>query len=138
MAVQAFVVEDNPAIRTSLIEALAELAGIETAGVAGTEPAAVAWLTDPANTWDIAVVDLGLGSAKGSGSGFGVLGALQHRRPDQKMVVLTGLATPQIRQRCEQLGANGIFDKSLETEALLDYCMALARQKGNETPQSAR
>ena len=54
------------------------------------------------------------------------------------MVVLTGTATPQIRQRCEQLGADGIFDKSLETEALLDYCMALALQKGNETPQSAR
>lgn len=138
MAVQAFVVEDNPAIRTSLIEALAELAGIETAGVAGTEPAAVAWLSDPANTWDIAVVDLGLGSAKGSGTGFGVLAALSQRRPGQKMVVLTGTATPQIRQRCEQLGADGIFDKSLETEALLDYCMALARQKERETPYSTR
>lgn len=134
MAVQAFVVEDNPAIRDSLVEALAELAGIETAGVAGTEPAAIAWLADPDHAWDIAVVDLGLGS----GSGYGVLAASRNRRPDQKMVVLTGTATPQIRQRCEELGADGIFDKSLETEALLDYCAALARQKANETPHSPR
>lgn len=40
---------------------LAELAGVTTVGYAGDERTAVAWLTDPANDWDIAVVDLHLG-----------------------------------------------------------------------------
>jgi DNA-binding NarL/FixJ family response regulator len=123
VALRAFVVEDNASIRDSLIEALAELAGIITSGIASTEQAAVAWLTNPANTWDIAIVDLVL--EPGGGNGLGVLRALKHRRPEQKMVVLTGTASPDVRRECEALGSDGVFDKSMETEALLDYCVSL-------------
>lgn len=124
MALKAFVVEDNVSIRESLIEALAELAGIETAGVASSEKAAVAWLTDAANEWDIAIVDLIL---EPGGSGFGVLHALRNRRPGRKMVVLTGTAHPDVRRQCEALGSDGVFDKAIETDALLDYCAGLSR-----------
>ena len=124
MALRAFVVEDNVAIRNSLIEALAELAGIDTAGVAGSEKAAIAWLTDPANEWDVAIVDLIL---EPGGSGFGVLAACRNRKPGQKMVVLTGAAIPDVREKCEALGSDGVFDKSMETDALMDYCQALAQ-----------
>lgn len=124
MALKAFVVEDNVSIRESLIEALAELAGIETAGVASSEKAAVAWLTDAGNEWDIAIVDLIL---EPGGSGFGVLHALRDRRPGRKMVVLTGTAHPDVRRQCEALGSDGVFDKAIETDALLDYCAGLSR-----------
>jgi two-component system OmpR family response regulator len=124
LALKAFVVEDNVSIRESLIEALAELAGIETAGVASSEKAAVAWLTDAANEWDIAIVDLIL---EPGGSGFGVLHALRDRRPGRKMVVLTGTAHPDVRRQCEALGSDGVFDKAIETDALLDYCAGLSR-----------
>ena len=124
MALKAFVVEDNVSIRESLIEALAELAGIETGGVAGSEKAAIAWLTDAGNDWDIAIIDLIL---EPGGSGFGVLNALRERKPGQKMVVLTGTANPDVRRQCEALGSDGVFDKSIETDALMDYCLALAR-----------
>lgn len=127
MALIAFVVEDNRSIRDSLVEALAELAGIETAGTAATEAAAVAWLRDPANEWDVAIVDLVL--VPGGGSGFGVLRALADRRPDRKMVVLTGTASAEVRRQCEALGSDGVFDKSMEIEALLDWCAALTRQR---------
>ncbi|MEO5670969.1 MAG: response regulator [Ramlibacter sp.] len=123
MALKAFVVEDNASIRESLIEALAELAGIQTAGFAANEKAAVAWLTDSANDWDIAVVDLIL---EPGGSGFGVLKACRERKPGQRMVVLTGSANPEVRRQCEALGGDGVFDKSIETDALMDYCMKLA------------
>ena len=128
MPLKAFVVEDNVSIRTSLIEALNELAGIETAGVASTEAAAVAWLRDPANAWDVAIVDLVL-EPRG-GSGLGVLRSMRDRKPNQKMVVLTGSASADIRRQCEALGGDGVFDKSMETEALLDYCLSLTRQAG--------
>ena len=127
MALQAFLVEDNPQIRESMVEALAELGEIETAGSATNEKDAVAWLRDPANHWDIAIVDLVL---EPGGSGFGVLLALRDRDPVRKVVVLTGSASPDVRKRCESLGSDGVFDKSMETEALLDYCAALGRAAG--------
>ena len=128
MALKAYVVEDNPNIRDSLVEALSEIGGIEAAGSAIDEKTAVAWLRDPANQWDIAIVDLVL--EPGCGSGFGVLQALRGRDPVRKMVVLTGSASPEVRRRCEALGADGVFDKAMETEAMLDYCVALARAAG--------
>ena len=128
LALKAFVVEDQPPIRESLLEALAEIGGIEGAGWASTEKAALAWLGDAANHWDIAIVDLVL-EPKG-GSGFGVLQALRGRPVTQKVVVLTGSANPETRRKCEELGADGVFDKAMETEAMLDYCVALARAAG--------
>jgi DNA-binding NarL/FixJ family response regulator len=128
LALKAFVVEDQAPIREALVEALSELGGIETAGWAANEKGAVAWLRDPANHWDIAVVDLLL--QPGGGSGFGVLQSLRGRPVTQKMVVLTGTASPDVRRYCEDLGADGVFDKAMETEAMLDYCVALARAAG--------
>jgi DNA-binding NarL/FixJ family response regulator len=128
VALKAFVIEDNAAIRASLIEALEELAGIETAGTAGTEQAAVAWLTDASHAWDVAIVDLVL-EPRG-GSGFGVLRALKERSPSRKMVVLTGTASDEVRRQCLALGADGVFDKSMQTDDLLEYCAALARNEG--------
>lgn len=125
MTVKAFVVEDNASIRESLVEALFELTGIVTAGEAASEKAAVAWLGDPQNAWDVAIVDLNL---EPGGSGFGVLKACRDRRPEQKMVVLTGTADPNVRRQCEALGSDGVFDKSMETDALIEYCRSLTLQ----------
>ena len=38
------------------------------------------------------------------------------------MVVLTNYATQDIRDRCAELGANAVFDKSNELDELLDFC----------------
>lgn len=122
MSVKAFVVEDNPAIRESLVETLAELADVDTRGVAGNQKDAVAWLTEASNDWDLAIVDLVL---EPGGNGFGVLKAVQDRQGGRKVVVLTGSASPDVRLQCEALGADNVFDKSIDTEALIDYCRDL-------------
>lgn len=127
MTLNAFVVEDKVSLRESLIEALAELAGITTCGVAGSEKAAVAWLTDGANDWDLAIVDLIL---EPGGNGFGVLNACRNRKPGQKVIVLTGTANVNVRRQCEALGSDRVFDKSMETDALIGYCVELAQAKG--------
>ena len=127
MALKAFLVEDQAFIRESLAEALSEIAGIELAGWAADEAAALAWLRDPANHWDIAIVDLVL---HGGGSGYRVLQALRSRPATRQMVVLTGTASPEVRRRCEEMGADGVFDKAMETEAMLDYCAKLSRAAG--------
>ena len=127
MPLKAFIVEDQPSVRDSLLEALDELAGIEPAGWAANEKSALAWLRNPANAWDIAIVDLVL---EPGGSGFGVLQAMRGRPATKKIMVLTGSANPQVRRHCEEMGADGVFDKAMETEAMLDYCVALARASG--------
>jgi two-component system, OmpR family, response regulator len=121
---RAFIVEDNPSIRDSLAEALSELAGVETTGTAASEKAAIAWLADPANEWDLAIVDLVL---EPGGSGFNVLDACRDRRPTQKVVVLTATANPAVRAQCRALGSDGVFDKSMETDDLIEYCAQLVR-----------
>ena len=129
MPLKAFIVEDNLAIRESLVEALAELAGVQTCGVAADEKTATAWLTNPAHEWDLAIVDLVLNPG---GTGFGVLRACRGRRPGQKVVVLTATAQPDVRRECEALGSDGVFDKSMETDALIDWCVAQSRAIGRK------
>ena len=124
MPLKAYVVEDNQAIRESLVESLEELAGIAAAGGTGREPEAIAWLCDPAHAWDLAIVDLLL---EAGGNGLRVLAALRGRGLHQKVVVLTGTASPEVRRQCEALGCDAVFDKSMEAEALLEFCAALPR-----------
>jgi DNA-binding NarL/FixJ family response regulator len=127
LALKAFLVEDQASIRDSLIEALSELAGFEIAGWAADEKSALAWLRDPANAWDVAILDLVL---HGGGSGYAVLQAQRGRPATRQVIVLTGTANPQVRRRCEEMGADGVFDKAMETEAMLDYCAKLSRAAG--------
>jgi CheY-like chemotaxis protein len=121
---KAFVVEDNLAIRESLAEALAGLAGIETCGTASSEKEALEWLRESSHHWDVAIVDLTL--ERGS-SGFNVLAACRDRPAGRKVVVLTGTANPAVRRQCEALGSDRVFDKSMETDALLDWCIEQAQ-----------
>jgi DNA-binding NarL/FixJ family response regulator len=118
----AYIVEDHATLRESLAEALAELAGIATVGQTGDAKAAIAWLADPANAWDIAIVDLVL---ERGGHGSSVLKALRDRDPRRKVVVLTATADPQVRAQCLALGSDHVFDKAMETEALLEWCADL-------------
>ena len=127
MPLKGFVVEDNLAIRESLVEALAELAGVQACGVASTEKGAIDWLTDPAHDWDLAIVDLVL---EPGGNGLNVLRALRQRGPGRKVVVLTATASPDVRRECLALGSDGVFDKSIETDALIDWCLAQSQAQG--------
>ena len=120
-----YLVEDNPTIRENLIGTLEELAGLNVTGFAETEDEALKVLsgnTPQAEAWELAIVDLFLKQ----GSGLGVLQACQSRRPGQKMVVLSNYATPDIRKRCVALGADAVFDKSNEIDALLEFCLTHA------------
>ena len=119
MELRTYIVEDNATIRENLIGTLEELASIRALGWAETENEAKRWLDQHENGWDLAIVDLFLKQ----GSGLGVLQACGARKPSQKVVVLSNYATPDIRKRCTQLGADAVFDKSNEIDALVEYCI---------------
>jgi len=116
---RTYIVEDNATIRENLIGALEELASIKALGWAETEGDATEWLTRHVSGWDLAIVDLFLKQ----GSGLGVLEACRSRRRDQRVVVLSNYATADMRRRCLQLGADAVFDKSNEIDALVEYCI---------------
>ena len=121
MRLNTYIVEDNPVIRENLIATLEELAGVHMVGTSDNENDSKLWLADTSQNWSLAIVDLFLKQ----GSGLGVLAACRNRKSTQKMVVLSNYATADIRQRCAQLGADAVFDKSNEIDALVDYCIGL-------------
>jgi two-component system OmpR family response regulator len=116
---RTYIVEDNVTIRENLVGTLEELASVESLGWADSESEARQWLADRARHWDLAIVDLFLKE----GSGLGVLEACSGREPWQRVVVLSNYATADMRQRCVQLGADAVFDKSNEIDALVEYCI---------------
>jgi len=119
---KAFIVEDSPVIRENLVAALEEMAPIQVVGTAEDESGAVSWLARSENVCDLVVVDIFLKS----GSGLGVLKAASGGPTALKLIVLSNYATPDMRRKCLELGADRVFDKSNEIDALILYCCRLA------------
>jgi DNA-binding NarL/FixJ family response regulator len=119
---KTYIVEDSPVIRENLIATLEELGPVQVVGMAEDETTAVQWLTRPSNQFDLVIVDIFL---KG-GSGLGVLRAAHTLRQPHKLVVLSNYATPDMRRKCLDLGADRVFDKSNDIDALVLYCDRLA------------
>ena len=129
---KTYIVEDNLTIRENLVGTLEELTCIEAVGFADTESDAQRWLGEHSDGWELAIVDLFLKQ----GSGLGVLQTCLARRSDQKVIVLSNYATPDIRKRCAQLGADAVFDKSNEIDALVDYCIEITARQGGSAQAS--
>jgi DNA-binding NarL/FixJ family response regulator len=133
-ALKTFIVEDSPVIRDSLIATLEELVPVQVVGTAEDEAAALQWLRRPDSRVDLLIVDIFLKS----GSGLGVLrGARPALAPQTKLVVLSNYATPDMRQRCLELGADKVFDKSGDIDALILYCARLAADEAGNTAHGA-
>ncbi len=117
-----YLVEDSTVIRDNLIEALHETLPLELVGVASNEDALRAWLRAGDAACDLVIVDIFLDG----GSGLGVLAARSEFNAPGRWVVLSNHATPEMRRKCAELGADAVFDKSNEIEALMLYCKRLA------------
>jgi DNA-binding NarL/FixJ family response regulator len=119
---KAYIVEDSAVICENLIATLEEIVPVDVVGTAADEATAVRWLTEPGNEFDLVIIDIFL---KG-GSGLGVLRSAPVPAQRYKMVVLSNYATQDMRSKCLELGADRVFDKSNEIEALISYCGRLA------------
>lgn len=123
---RTYLVEDSPIIRDNLSAMLDELVGITLVGFSGQEREGATWLLEQSGQWDLAIIDIFLQQ----GTGLGVLKACRQRRPEQKMVVLSSYATSAMRERCGELGADAVFDKSTGIDDLIDYCLQLRALSG--------
>jgi len=122
-ALKTFIVEDSQVIRDSLVATLEELTPVKVVGTCETEMTAIQWLGGTDHPADLVIVDIFLKS----GSGLGVLRAAQKMQAPRAIVVLSNYATADIRRKCLELGADRVFDKSNEIDALIAYCNALAQ-----------
>ena len=118
---RAFVVEDSPVIRGNLIETLQELVPVSVVGWADSEAGAADWLARNPDGWDLVIIDIFLKQ----GSGLGVLRSCTQRPAHGKLAVFSNYATPDMREKCFELGADAVFDKSNEIDALIAYCTRL-------------
>jgi len=115
------LIEDSVEIRENLVAALAELADARVIAVAETAAEALAVFEAHAETWQLAIVDLFLKQ----GHGLDVLRAAARTRSNQRIFLVTNYATPDIRQRAMEAGADAVFDKSTELDKLFAACQAL-------------
>jgi DNA-binding NarL/FixJ family response regulator len=160
---KTFIVEDSPVIRQSLIATLEELAPVVVVGTAEDEAEATHWLAQNENAVDLVIVDIFLKAGSGLGvlRAAQVAAKAQHTlqvstdapslqspQPNngngtrtnpgparRKLVVLSNYATADMRIKCQDLGADRVFDKSNDIDALLLYCNQLAQgEEGNTVP----
>jgi CheY-like chemotaxis protein len=134
MPLNTILVEDSKTIQETLVPALEELADARVLAIAETASGATEAVAQWREDWQLMVVDLFLRE----GSGIEVLQALQRGdrlratpgRPGQHVYVLSNYATADMRRRCEELGADGVFDKSTELDAFFERCSELPRRAG--------
>lgn len=119
---RVFVIEDDPVLRNIVLDALRDDVAVEIIFYADNEISATNWLSSNDSAWDLAVVDLHLKQ----GSGVGALNWCTTRRPNQRVVVLSGSLNDELRRKCMALRADAVFDKATEMNDFLDYCRALS------------
>lgn len=110
LPIRVLLVEDSERIRRSLIEQVTVPGRVEVVYWADNEREALSLLGQ--HSVDVAIIDLRLRE----GSGFGVLSLMRtlSRCANVKRIVLTNYSTPDVRERCLNLGADCVFDKSRE------------------------
>ena len=84
-----------------------ELSDVNAIGYAETEAEGIAWLTDPHNHWDLAIVDLSMPGM----SGLELTRRIKSEFPSVAVLVLTMHSEEQYAIRALQAGANGYVTK---------------------------
>jgi CheY-like chemotaxis protein len=123
---KVFLIEDSILLQELLGGMLSEIDGVEFCGSADGEAEALRMLA--ARPVDLVIIDIELRE----GSGIGVLDALNADGDlygNPRKAVLTNYAHAVMRQRCERLGMDAFFDKSLHINQLLDYVVEAANRK---------
>ncbi len=125
------IVEDDKAFLERLSRAMETRGFIVTSCDNVPEGLAFIEKTPPA----FAVVDLRLGD----GNGLDVVGALQHRRPDARAIVLTGYGNIATAVTAVKLGAVDYLAKPADADDVVAALLAIGRDKADlpANPMSA-
>ena len=121
---RVLLVEDNPRMQDEMRRLVTAIPGARVVEVAATQRQAVTWLQAHPDGWDLALVDIFLNE----GHGFDVLRHCRKADPRQRAVVLSNYTRDPVRDHARRAGADAVFDKSFELDALVEYCRDLSRE----------
>lgn len=121
---RVFLVEDNQRMKAEMERAIRSIPGGNIVKTADAATTATQWLAENPEGWDLAIVDLFLAS----GHGFEVLRNCRRALPQQRVVAVSNYARGPVDQYARDAGADRFFDKSMDHEALFDYCLAHSRE----------
>lgn len=113
---RVFLVEDQPLIRDQLTATLEELAPATVCAWSQGQDEAQAWIAAHGAACDLLILDLQL--RRGRGMPLIAVGL----RAGLQVAVFSNHADPATRRRCLALGADAVFDKSREIDALVHWC----------------
>ncbi len=113
--IRVLLIDDHAIVREGFKRLIASSSAFEVAAEASNGKDALAALKDA--PFDIAVLDLNLGS--GSSSGFDLLAQIRQRHPEVRCVVLSMYDDPGLVLRAFAQGAHGYFTKAIAPEELL-------------------
>lgn len=126
---RALLVDDRPVLRETLIAALEELAPLDIVATSDSETKAMSFTTALAPPCDLVITDVPLAA----GSGLGLLHQMRSRHTRCRAVVLTSKATPSIRAKALELGAERVFDVAREFEDLVEYVQGLVQREASDS-----
>ncbi len=120
------IIEDSRAVVEALSEQLNEIPDVSVVGTADSEASAIALLSG--TEYDIAILDIQLRS----GTGIGVLRAIAKAvTPVAKHtnMIFSNYAESEYRAAAARVGAQYFFDKTTDTQALLDTVARLTAER---------
>src|SRR4051812_3314508 len=112
--IRILIADDSAPVRSSLSALLARVPGTEVVAVAQNGREALELIRT--HVPDVITLDIRMPEL----TGLAVLEILQKERISAIIIILTGLAEEEYRQRCLELGASHFFHKATEFEKVIE------------------
>ncbi|GLS84535.1 DNA-binding response regulator [Paraferrimonas haliotis] len=122
------MVDDHDIVRVGVRRILEDEPSIDVIGECSSGEQAIAWAT--ANDADVVLMDLNM---PGIG-GIEATAKIVERNPEQRVIVLTALHGPEVKQLTDRVGAYGLLSKNLPAEQMIQaiHKVACGQRLGGE------
>jgi DNA-binding NarL/FixJ family response regulator len=116
------IADDSDILRNHLITIISELEGVKIVGESRDTKSAIRDINKKKP--DLVILDIRM---PGEG-GIHVLKVVKEKNPKLIVIIFTDYPYPQYRTKCLESGADYFFDKSTETEKMIESVKKLAIQ----------
>jgi DNA-binding NarL/FixJ family response regulator len=120
---KVFIADDSEILRKHLTNLLTEIPEVEIVGYGEDTESAISGIDTQKP--DVVILDIRMPGA----GGIYVLKTVRQNRPDLRIIVFTDYPYPQYRKKCLEEGTDYFFDKSSESEKLIELVRKMAGGK---------